>query len=300
MLAMTDGLDRLFSNDNRAAAAGARCRHRGGGPHAAAEAAVHAPRDGVGGVAGEGSKARGFAPGPHQGALPLGSPPRAEPLGPFTGEVGREGGPAPAWVAARPTIVGRAATSRCRSPSRPTSPTDGLQRRCLCWGVQGAKPPGGFQGRALALLPPPVTAPAAASGLTAALQLSFRRTHGGGNLDGAQDHRRRQPNERRRHRTRTGAAQLRAGHHPSRHPRIQRRAAGRRIHGRLRRTLDERQLLQDRVEAEARAASLRRLRPLRHRGRPPRGRADLQQRRRQRHRGRGACDAADAGGVAPR
>src|SRR5208337_1192613 len=36
-------------------------------------------------------KARGFAPGPHQGALPLGSPPRAEPLEPFSWLDEREG-----------------------------------------------------------------------------------------------------------------------------------------------------------------------------------------------------------------
>ena len=47
MLAATDALDRLFSNDNPLVAAGARYRHRRGAPHVATEAAVHAPSDGT-------------------------------------------------------------------------------------------------------------------------------------------------------------------------------------------------------------------------------------------------------------
>ena len=43
--------------------------------------------------------------------------------------------------------------------------------------------------------------------------------------------------------------------------------------------------------------AVRRLRPLRHRGRAAGRRADLQQRRRQLHRGVGARDPADAGGL---
>ena len=52
-------------------------------------------------------------------------------------------------VAARPMIVGRAATiPRAGPPSRPAAPTNGrLQRRCLCWGGPGGNAPGWIQGQ---------------------------------------------------------------------------------------------------------------------------------------------------------
>ena len=84
-------------------------------------------------------------PNPHQGALPLGTPPRAEPLEPFTWLGGREGDLrrgclSDPWPERQP---------RRRSPSRPPNQTDGLQRLCLCWGVQGGKAPmAGSRGRA--------------------------------------------------------------------------------------------------------------------------------------------------------
>ena len=89
-------------------------------------------------------------PNPHQGALPLESPPRAEPLEPFTWLGGREGGRR-AWPAS-PFWRGRPSAS---SPSRPPSQTDGLQRPCLCWGSRGQSPLAGSGAEPPALPRPP-------------------------------------------------------------------------------------------------------------------------------------------------
>ncbi len=107
------------------------------------------------GSAGSRGRARGFAPGPHQGALPLGSPPRAEPLGPFSwsGWTGR--GP---WGAAsmldRPSPV-QHRKPRPMTPCRPAAPNGLIAKAPPLLGVQGAKPPPSGPGRSPGLPPTP-------------------------------------------------------------------------------------------------------------------------------------------------
>ena len=90
----------------------------------------------------------GLRPGPHQGALPLGSPPRAAALGTLHLVGVREGGPGLAWAAAiTPAIAGVIAGSpgRPRSPSlTPTKWMDSKGRR-LWWGSRGQSPLAGFR-----------------------------------------------------------------------------------------------------------------------------------------------------------
>src|SRR4051794_33093812 len=69
---------------------------------------------------------RGFAPGPHQGALPLGAPPRG--IAPWNHSFwlgGEEARPGPRTVTVAPL---------------PTQPMDGLQRASPFAGVQGQGP----------------------------------------------------------------------------------------------------------------------------------------------------------------
>ena len=78
--------------------------------------------------------ARGFAPGPHQGALPLGAPPRAEPLGPFSWS-GWTGGGHVSRLCFRPP-VGNTAATRGPLPSNHS-------KRMDCKGPAFAGGPGG-------------------------------------------------------------------------------------------------------------------------------------------------------------
>ena len=95
----------------------------------------------------------GLCPGPAKGLCPLNPQQRQRLCNPFVGEVGREGGPCTGRVAARPTIVGRAATmTGAGPPSRPTSPVKGSKGSALGGDPRG-RAPWRVQGRALALLP---------------------------------------------------------------------------------------------------------------------------------------------------
>ena len=94
----------------------------------------------AGGSLAEQSKARGFAPGPHQRALPSGLPPRAEPLGPFTWS-GWTGGGHVMRLPSVPTIAGIEGSRITWPPPVQPLQTDGLQRLRLCWGIQGGKAP---------------------------------------------------------------------------------------------------------------------------------------------------------------
>ena len=80
-------------------------------------------------------------------SLPLGSPPRAEPpafagagsWNPSLGEAGREGATALRLsVRDRRSPVSHGRRNAWPPPVQPLQ-TDGLQRPCLCWGVQGGK-----------------------------------------------------------------------------------------------------------------------------------------------------------------
>ncbi len=95
------------------------------------------------------SKAKGFAPEPHQRALPSGLPPRASPWNPSLRLVDGEGG------ACGVDVVRPAARCRRHALPPPHQPieTDGSQRLAFggAWaamsGPRGAKPPGGVQGQ---------------------------------------------------------------------------------------------------------------------------------------------------------
>ena len=104
-----------------------------------------------------GSAARpGLRPRPHQGALPLGTPPRAEPLEPRTGSLGRGRGRSGRGDRA-PSRAGRAPHRRAPTPpSPPQTPSQGVQRPLpLVGGPGGQRPPGGVRGGAPALLRSP-------------------------------------------------------------------------------------------------------------------------------------------------
>ena len=111
------------------------------------------------GQSGEGSKARGFAPGPHQRALPLGSPPRAAALGTRSLVAVREGHCGIGLgcldhAGDRRRDPGSPGQSRNAPPS--PQPNEWISKgRRLWWGSRGQSPPGGFQGSALTLLPSP-------------------------------------------------------------------------------------------------------------------------------------------------
>src|SRR5271163_145998 len=64
-------------------------------------------------------KARGSAPGPRQGALPLGSPPRAEPLEPAPWLRCGRGVSGPAWAAAGASAIADAPAAAQASPETP-------------------------------------------------------------------------------------------------------------------------------------------------------------------------------------
>ena len=83
----------------------------------------------------------GLRPGPHQGALPLGTPPRAAALGtrPLVGL--REGWPM------GPNARRSPAFGPIGIPPPSTRPKNEVQRPLPLVGVQGATPPGGVQGQ---------------------------------------------------------------------------------------------------------------------------------------------------------
>jgi hypothetical protein len=94
------------------------------------------------------SKARGFALGPHQGALPLGTPPRAAALGTLPLCLGRGRGTGAGPGGRHHAGDGRRdgnRPARPRSPSRAPNTMDGSQRLRLWWGSRGQSPLAGFR-----------------------------------------------------------------------------------------------------------------------------------------------------------
>ncbi len=93
------------------------------------------PRRGRSGAPKQG---RGFAPGPHQGALPLGTPPRASPWNPSLGVWGWGGG---GWA-------GRRCRPACRTAPVPCPPAPSPSPHSQSWSPEAAASGGGPGGKA--------------------------------------------------------------------------------------------------------------------------------------------------------
>ncbi len=113
----------------------------------------------------------GLRPGPHQGALPLGTPPRASPWNPSLGVGDGEG--ACGHGEGAPSGVPDGAPSPCpHAPSPSPTPTDGVQRLRLWWGSRGQSPLAGSGAEPRPcfdqMTTPPPTAPVAVTAGVAA------------------------------------------------------------------------------------------------------------------------------------